>query len=439
MIISIIIAKIVALVLRIFGKGATTLPGKIALKLKYNILNPLSKGVHIICVTGTNGKTTTCALIEHILKTNNASYFINKSGANMLTGVTTAFVMNSTIFGRCKKEYAILECDENSLPLISRYIDAEIVVVTNVFRDQLDRYGEVDYTLSKIKQGIDYMPDATLVLNADCPLTFSLSRLCDNKFITFGINANLSEGIVSDNDYCPFCMSRLDYSSRVFAQLGSYICPSCGYKREKPDFCVNEIISVSDIGSTFLLNNILCDVSIGGIYNIYNAVSAIATMDYFGISGIRDVASFCGAFGRMERFSIGNRYALMLLVKNPVGLSNCIRYSSNIKGSFNAVFALNDNSADGKDVSWIWDSNFSNISYKCISVTTIGNRAYDMALRLKYDRINVDRIIDGEDYQRLVDLIKQGEGDYIIFSTYTSMMKMRHYFVDAFGGKEFWE
>lgn len=439
MIISIITAKIVAFILRLFGKGATTFPGKIALALKYNILNPLSRNVHIICVTGTNGKTTTCALIEHILKTKDKSYFINKSGANMLTGVATAFIVNSTVFGRCKKEYAILECDENSLPLISRYIDAEVVVVTNIFRDQLDRYGEVDYTLSKIKQGIDNMPDALLVLNADCPLTFSLSHLCENRCITFGIDANLNQQTVSDNHYCPVCRAKLCYASRIFAQLGDYSCTTCGYKRVQPDYNVNNIVSVSDIGSTFFIGDSICDISLGGFYNIYNAAAAIAVLDAMEINGIRAISSFGGAFGRMERFNCGDKNLLLLLVKNPVGLSSCIRYAKNIKGGFNTVFALNDNSADGRDISWIWDAQLCDIKDKCKSVITVGTRAYDMALRLKYDNINVDKIIDGEDYQRMIELVQKEQGDFIVFSTYTSMMKMRHYFVETFGGAEFWE
>lgn len=439
MIIALIISKLVAKVLRLFGKGATTLPGKIALALKYNILNPLSKNVHIICVTGTNGKTTTCALIEHILQKQEKSYFINKSGANMLTGVTTSFVMNSSIFGRCRKDYAILECDENSMPLISRYIDAEIVVVTNVFRDQLDRYGEIDYTLSKIKQGIDYMPDSVLVLNTDCPLTYSLSQTCKNNVVTFGINGNITNDFVSDNTYCPICSSPLVYSSRVYAQLGGFYCKQCGYSRTTPKFQVEEITSTNSQNSRFVLNNQQIHLSIGGIYNIYNALAAIAALDCLMINGTEDISTFTGAFGRMEKFKTKNGYALLLLVKNPVGLSNCIEYVSNEFGKINAVFVLNDNPADSTDVSWIWDSSFSQLKGVINSSITMGIRAYDMALRLKYDDIIVDRIIDGEDYQRLIELINSDSENYVVFSTYTAMLKMRHDFVDAFGGKEFWE
>jgi UDP-N-acetylmuramyl tripeptide synthase len=439
MMISIIIAKIIYYILRLFGRGATTLPGKIALDLKYNILNRLSKGVSIICVTGTNGKTTTCALLERAMKDNKLSYFINKSGANMLSGVATAFIVNSNIFGHCKKDYAILECDENSLPLISRYIDANVVVVTNVFRDQLDRYGEVNHTLSKIKQGIDYMPNSVVVLNADCPLTYSLSKMCNNKMLTFGITADFGGDIMSDNRFCPCCDNELKYHSRVYAQLGDYYCTHCGYHRIKPNVCVDEIAEINQNGSTFFVNGSVHSISLGGIYNIYNYICALAVLDALDINEPKSLCDFDGAFGRMERFKNGEQVILLMLVKNPVGLSNCIKYVSKIKGDVDLAFALNDNDADGRDVSWIWDADFKPLNVKNSFVHTVGLRSYDMAIRLKYDNINISEIIDGEKYDKLLEIIKNSNRDFAVLSTYTSMMNMRHVFINHFGGKEFWQ
>lgn len=434
MFISLFLARLSALLLRITGRGATTLPGKIALKLKFNILTRLSKNVRIICVTGTNGKTTTCALIEHALKKSGVSYFINKSGANMLSGVTTAFIMNSTLFGRCKKEFAILECDENSLPLISRYVDSEITVVTNVFRDQLDRYGEVSHTLSKIREGVLNMPKTTVILNADDPLTFSLSRSIKNRCVTFGVNARLDTPAVSDNRYCPVCKTELKYRSHTLSQLGDFYCPSCSFCRSKPDF------EISDITKTgFLLNGRLYSTALGGLYNLYNICAAAAALSTAKIGNTEALCSFSGAFGRMERFDLGDRCALLLLVKNPAGLTGCIKYVCDIKGTLSAAFALNDNDADSRDVSWIWDSDFTPIKDKCKNVITLGTRSLDMAVRLKYDGIEANEIFDGEEYKRLINIIKNSEGDFIIFATYTAMMNMRRLFIDAFGGKEFWQ
>lgn len=435
MILSIIISKLVAFVLHILGKGATTLPGKVALSLKYNILNHLSNGVKIICVTGTNGKTTTCALIEQGLKAAEKSYFINKSGANMITGVATAFVVNSNLFGKCKKEFAVLECDENSLPEISRYIDAQVLVVTNIFRDQLDRYGEVQTTLSKIQEGIDNMPQTNLIINADCPLTFSL---CNDNSMTFGINASLDISAVSDNRFCPKCSAGLRYRSVVYSQLGDFYCPRCGYRRKKPDFSVNELFDVGEYGSSFSLNGEYVSISLGGAYNIYNFLSAAAVLDYFDID-FKPLRFFNGAFGRMEKFVFNDKKILLMLVKNPVGYASCISYAVNLQGKYNLVFALNDNGADGRDVSWIWDVSFKPLLPKCNSVTTMGVRSYDMALRLKYDGIKVNSVINGEQYSQLVRNIKRLDEDFIIFANYTSMMNMRHILINEFGGAEFWQ
>lgn len=439
MMLSIIIAKLVASVLRIFGKGATTLPGRVALSIKYNILNKLSNGVKIICVTGTNGKTTTCALIEQGIKASEKSYFINKSGANMITGVATSFIMNSNIFGKCKKEYAILECDENSFPIISRYLDAEIVVVTNIFRDQLDRYGEIEITQSKIIEAIKNMPNSKIILNADCPITYYISRLVENEIITFGINAKVNISAISDVNYCPKCNSSLSYQNRIYAQLGEFYCSSCGYSRAKPDYLVSEIIEINENGSSFVVDDKFVSINLGGIYNIYNYLSAYSTLNKLGINDLSLLNEYNGSFGRMEHFNFDDKEILMLLVKNPVGFSNCLSFVQKLKGDYIYTFALNDNDADGTDVSWIWDVNFKSVVLKASSVITIGTREYDMALRLKYDDVRTDKIINDENYLELITYLKNSNQNAVIFSSYTAMMNMRPYFIKEFGGNEFWE
>lgn len=439
---SIIIAKFVFRILRLLGKGATSLPGKIALKIKPNILNRLSRNVKIICVTGTNGKTTTCALLEHYFKENNLSYFVNKSGANMISGVASAFIENSSVFGNCRKEYAILECDENSLPLISRYLDAEIVVVTNIFRDQLDRYGEVTHIFNQIKKSILNMPNASLVLNGDCPLTYSLSKYCNNPIFTFGTNLNTNEDNINDNLYCPICSNKLRYKTNSFAQLGNYYCTNCKYSRPKLDFVITDLIRADENGSAFLyfLNRKMYQarISLGGIYNLYNYCAASLTLLLLGQQKLSVLSSFNGSFGRMESFKAGNKSIRLMLVKNPVGFSQCVEFASKLNGKYNYVFSLNDNSADGTDVSWIWNTSFDNLLNNANNIYTIGTRAYDMAIRLKYESMDISGIINGENYQDLLALIEKISGDFVVFATYTSMMKMRHLFIEKFGGKEFW-
>ena len=438
--ISIITARLVSKLLRMFGMGATTLPGRIALKMKYNILNRLSKGVKIICITGTNGKTTTCAFVEHTLKAEGYSCFLNKSGANMISGVATSFIENSSVLGRCKKEYAILECDENSFPEISRYLNAEIVAVTNIFRDQLDRYGETETTLKTILGAINNMPEAVLVLNADCPLTYSISKKCENEIVTFGINADYKLKSADDNRFCPMCKSELIYSTRVYAQLGNYRCPRCGFKRVYPDVCAEGILTLDNGGSKFFINSDIkkaFSIALGGIYNVYNYCCATAILKTLGIEA-NSLSYFSGAFGRMERFTGNGFEVLLLLVKNPVGLSNCINYASKLIG-YDYAFALNDNDADGIDVSWIWDVSFAKLRNANSKFITIGKRSYDMALRLKYDGIEVSKIIDGEAYESLIEALNSEKRNTVVLANYTSMMNMRKCLVKAFGGKEFWE
>ena len=435
-------ARITRVFLRLFKNGATTLPGRAALFFKYDILTKMSQSVRVICVTGTNGKTTTCALLEHALKSEGKSYFINKSGANMIGGVTAAFAENCTLSGRCKKEFAILECDENSLPAISRYLDAEVLAVTNIFRDQLDRYGEVTHTLSAIRQSVENMPAATLVLNADCPLTNSLS-LCDNACVKFGVNADFDEIDVSEARYCPKCRNELKYKRRVFSHLGDYVCKRCGYSRGEVDFEARNISLHGENGSSFELaangRQTPVRLSLGGVYNVYNLLCAAAVLDVLGIDDLQCMENFSGAFGRMETFFNDGHRILLLLVKNPVGFSSCAAYASGIYSAVGTVIALNDNAADGRDVSWIWDSDLDSLCSMSSRFFTFGTRANDMTLRLKYNGIPVERTLEGEDMRALIDLIEETEGDVVIMANYTAMMNVRKTLRRCFGGKEFWQ
>lgn len=369
-------------------------------------------------------------MIEHGLKNNNIPCFINKSGANMLGGVATAFIKNSNLFGKPKCRYTVIECDENSLPLITNSINAKIIVVTNIFRDQLDRYAEVNTTFDKIKQGIENSPNATVVLNADCPLTYSLKFHCKNKVLSFGVNGNGKGNVPSDSPFCPCCSSRLNYNSVMYAQLGDFYCPNCKYKRFTPDLCATDVH-----GSSFILDGKSINLALGGIYNVYNFLSASAVLNLLHLNNI-PLQSFGGSFGRTESFYCDNRKITVMLVKNPVGFSNCITYAFSRFGEFDSVFALNDNDADGRDVSWIWDVDFSAV--KSRKNYAVGKRAYDMALRLKYDGV-VPTVIDGENYSKLISLIKNGNRDFVIFSTYTAMMNLRHLLIENFGGDEFWQ
>ena len=453
-IISCLVCRFVHFILQKMGRGATTMPGRAALKVKRNILKDLSKNVKVIIVTGTNGKTTSCRIIEEGLKQAGKTYFINKSGANLITGITASFIMNSTITGKNKYEYAIVECDENAFREVSRYINCDVVLVTNVFRDQLDRYGEVTHTLNAIKESVKNLPNAVVCLNADCSLTYSMSREIPNKIVTFGVNEPFDKEAkapeISDAKYCIFCKNEYSYTYHTYGHLGGFECKECGYKRPSVDFAVDSVAELkqnySIVKADFCGEKNLVKINIGGAYNIYNAIGCVAGLSSLGIDNktiIKALEEFNGAFGRMEQFDCNGNKLNVILVKNPAGFSQTMSFLKSINDECTLIFSLNDNAADGKDVSWIWDVDFSDIfskpNIKEIYVT--GKRCYDMAIRLKYEGVG-DReikVIENEDYEKLVDIAENQGRDVYIIPTYTSMMTMRPVIAKRLGGKEFWK
>lgn len=451
---SCLICRFVHFVLQKMGRGATTMPGRVALKVKRNILSDLSKDVKVIIVTGTNGKTTSCRIIEEGLKKAGKTYFINKSGANLITGITSSFIMNSTVTGKKKYDYAIVECDENAFREVSRYIHCDVVLVTNVFRDQLDRYGEVTHTLNAIKESVKNLPDAVICLDADCSLTYSMSREIPNKIVTFGVDVPFDENAkapeISDAKYCIFCKNEYDYTYHTYGHLGGFVCKKCGYKRPQPDFSVKSVEELkqnySVVTADFDGDINLVKINIGGAYNVYNAIGCAAGLSSLGIDNktiISALETFNGAFGRMEQFSSGNNKINVILVKNPAGFSQTMNFIKSVEEDFTLILSLNDNAADGRDISWIWDVDFCSIfektNLKNLYVT--GKRCYDMAVRVKYEGTGGRdiKIIENEDYNKLVDIaVSQGNDVYIV-PTYTSMMAMRPVIAKRLGGKEFWE
>jgi len=450
-------ARLVFLALKITKRAGTTLPGKIALKIKPDILKIVSKGVKIVLVTGTNGKTTTCRILEQMLVNSNKSYFSNKAGANLITGIATSFILNSTIFGKCKKEFAVIECDENAFKNVSLNIKPDVVLITNVFRDQLDRFGEISQTLDAIKLSVSHLPESTICLCTDCSLTYSISKeYPNNKILTYGVNLPFddksSETDVSDAEYCIFCNTKYEYDYRTFGHLGGFKCPNCGYKRTTPDVAVEKIIdlkadysvvSMNILGKTFETR-----VNVPGTYNIYNAAGAALALTEFGFKAediVKSIASFNSAFGRMEKWQNNGKNINMILIKNPAGFTQVTAHLSRIDTEFSAIFCLNDNISDGTDISWIWDVHFHDLfkSEHLKNVYMCGRRAYDLAVLFKYNGFPEDRIniIENEDYNKEVEIILEEtkQRDVFIIPSYSSMMKQRSKIADAFGGKEFWE
>lgn len=449
---AIIASKTTKKLLRLLGRGGTTLPGKVAIKIFPNLLEYLARDVNCVIITGTNGKTTSARIVEEMFDKAGIDYFANRSGANLITGVTTEFIDNCTITGKSKKAWAILETDEAASKDICRYTDPKIVLVTNVFRDQLDRYGEVTHTLGNIITGIKNSPNAKVCLNADCSLSVSISEKIPNEIVYFGVDVPIYNNPVkevSDAPHCIYCKNEYEYSYHTFGHLGGFCCPNCGFKRPERQIAVTEILS-SDIGSTTIRINCYGDfedftINLPGGYNIYNAVGALAVAKLMGFS--REIArsalgSFSCGFGRMEQFNLGITNARMILIKNPAGCNQVLNYLTSLEEKALFVCCLNDRIADGTDVSWIWDVNFEKLvemGDNLDAVYVSGLRAYDMSLRLKYAGIQEDKLQVFDSYTELIGTMRRQSVPVIIMPTYTAMMDLREKMSTAFGGGQFWE
>ena len=437
--------------LRTFGGGGTDFPGRIALKICPNLLGELAKNVTTVIVTGTNGKTTTSRMIEQTLADSEISYFANKSGANLLSGVTAEFCAFSTLGGKCKKKVALIESDEAAFKAISRYVDAKTVVVTNVFRDQLDRYGEVTHTLGNLRIGLENSPNATVCLNADDSLCASLADTAKNV-VFYGVNVPIYTSRVaelSDAPYCLRCKHEYEYDYITYGHLGKWRCPSCGYARPEPQVAVSQIASSDAERSqiTVAVDDAPFEVTVNlpGGYNIYNAAASMAVAKAAGLDlsvAAAALGHFSCGFGRMEKFRVGTAYARMILIKNPAGCNQVLNFLTQRRDPFVFAACLNDRAQDGKDISWIWDVDFEQLAQMgdtlekvCVS----GIRAADMALRFYYAGIPLEKIEVCDTYEQLLDKFAEQTAPIYVMPTYTAMLSLRKICSKKFGLKAFWE
>jgi lipid II isoglutaminyl synthase (glutamine-hydrolysing) len=432
--ISIVSSKIIIKLSKFLFKGGSNFPGRVALKIDKNILSTAAKDYEIILITGTNGKTTTTSMLYNMINSSGKFVITNNTGANMLPGIVSCFVENYSISKSSAKKYAVIEVDEANLPLVTQYIKPSIITVTNLFRDQLDRYGEVYTTLKKILEGIKKSPSSTLVLNGDESLLGDLEL--ENKTIYYGfdysIDKNKQIDINADTKFCKKCKNPYSYNYITYNHLGSFYCSECGYLRPELDYTVNNIVKQTPSGSLVWLDGIEYYINQPGTYNIYNALCAYSvakTLDLENSVIYEVLKSTSSSFGRQESIDIDGKEVKIILVKNPAGFDQAINTLSLDKRAINTVFMLNDNYADGRDVSWIWDVNFEKLSNLNIDKVMIsGIRLYDMAVRLKVAGLSQASFNLCEEYEILLNQIKSCKVPTVyILATYTAMINFRKY------------
>lgn len=427
------VAKLSRFLLKITNHKATSLPGKIAYNLDKDILKTLSENTKFIFVTGTNGKTMTTHFITNILRNYYDHVFTNDSGSNMIQGIITSLLDND----ENEKTVAVLEVDEANLVRISKFLKPDYVVLTNIFRDQMDRFGEIYNVYKKILSGLENLDDLRIIANGDLPI-FSYDSLKKYNPIYYGIREedkisnsyNLDAEFNSDGILCPKCNSILKYKLVNYSSLGDFSCPTCDFHSPILNYKINKIISMEANFSKFLVDGQEYETQIGGFYNIYNALSSIALAKeleipynkiYEGLKYQEHV------FGRQEIIDIEGKEIVINLVKNPTGLNQIINLMLLEKSPISLYCILNDNYADGKDISWIYDSYYEKLKkldIKAIKVS--GIRKTDMKRRLEIANIFDGNIEEFNYEDEILEKIKNEKTEKIyILSTYTAMLRLR--------------
>lgn len=432
-------AKITSFLCRWRGRRGTALPGLFARSICPRVLTVLSRQVKsgIVVVTGTNGKTTTSNMIAQALARAGLKVIANREGANLLSGVTTSFVMNAGLNGNIDCDFAVLEVDEASVPRVLSEVRPKAVVLTNFFRDQLDRYWELDKIVGKVSDALKDLTGATLVLNADDPLVAQFEKSTGLPAVFYGFRGGGRAGGVGaggrtrESRYCPFCGSPLEYEFFNYGQLGKYRCAGCAFKRKKPSVEASGVRSGGGATSCRLVyggQDMLLTLRSKGLYNLYNALAVFAVCSFLGLKPgavLEALWLYRPVTGRMEMFTCAGKSAVLCLVKNPAGFNEGLADLVNVPGTVDVFIAVNDNFADGRDISWLWDVDFEvleNRHSRLLRFVCSGLRGEEMALRLKYAGIPVEKIIIRENIADAVKCALAGEaGKVYLFCTYSAL------------------
>ncbi|UBH12738.1 Mur ligase family protein [Macrococcus armenti] len=426
------VAKVARKLSIMAGKRGTDLPGQIARKIDSDILRKLSAQVdEVVFISGTNGKTTTSNLIGHTLKKNGVPIIHNTEGANMAAGITSSFIVQSSKHTKL----AIIEIDEGSIPRVLNEMTPTKMVFTNFFRDQMDRFGEIDILVDRIADNIKGK-GIELILNADDPFVSRL-KIASDHVVYYGMKSHahtFEESSMIESKYCPNCGKMLSYDWIHYNQIGHYHC-TCGFKREQPKYEVEALTENPFLNP--VINGYTFNMQIAGDFNVYNIIAAYSVLRELGLNDAsiqKGFSTYHSDNGRMQRFNKGNKLAIINLAKNPAGLNASLSVGEKIEGAKSYIISLNDNGADGRDISWIWDADFEKLSRQDISyIMCTGNRAEEIALRLKYAEINATVDVD-QDIKRATKKVLERPEYTVCIPNYTSLEPMHQTLTAHFEG-----
>ena len=416
---------------KMMGRQGVTWAGKIALKIYPQILTELSKevrkGIFVVC--GTNGKTTTNNMLCAALEAEGQKVVCNHTGSNMLNGVVAAFALGAGLNGHIDADYACIEVDEASTRHIFPRMKPNYMVMTNLFRDQLDRYGEIDITMNILEEMIRTVPDMKLIVNGDDALSAYMAMDSGNPCVYYGISRPVMRNEtneIREGRFCKKCGERLQYSFYHYSQLGDYQCPKCGFKRPVPDYDAEDVkvgdqLSFSVEGKRIVANY-------RGFYNVYNILAAYAGIRTAGFKAehfMDMLKNFNPENGRMEQFRIKGAGVTLNLAKNPAGFNQNISAVMQDTNPKDVIIAINDNAQDGIDISWLWDVDFDRLGEDSIrSVTVSGIRCQDMRLRLKY--VDIPSILESDVEKAVRDRVADGTGNLYVLVNYTALFSTRN-------------
>ncbi len=426
------VAKLVAKLCLKMGRQGVTWAGLIARKIEPNILKILSdqirEKVYIVC--GTNGKTTTNNMLCATLQAQGKKVICNRTGSNMLNGVVSAFVLATNGDCTLNADYACIEIDEVSTKRVLPTLKPDYMILTNIFRDQLDRYGEIDITMDILGQSIKMAPNMTLVINGDDPLSVSLAKKSGNNFITYGISEKVFDADenaeIREGRFCTVCGAKMHYNYYHYSQLGDYECPSCGFKRPNIDYPAINIECGDHLAFTVEEKNIKARYK--GFYNIYNILAVYAVAKHSGVNmeGFQLMLdNFNPENGRIEHFNIKSTDIELNLAKNPAGFNQNINAVMADKKDKDVIILINDRDQDGNDVSWLWDVDFDRFKDDSVkSITVSGIRCQDMRLRLKY--VDIPSVLEGNIENAIRNKIADGTGNLYVLVNYTGLYSTRN-------------